>query len=212
MIAIYSQFGIRVIYTTMQLSDSRESACVEHKNFFLLLKVCDSWRRCAALDACLLWPTTLPLCRSTLPALPSYWKCLRTSGTGPAPAPSGPSPPYCRKRRTRSPIQLFSALKWSWWVVLSRFRAGNDQVKDCSCFYFVQSIGLVLVHAHSRWVLSQGSDHPMDVIDNDLHLKLTPEIPLWRFYLSRYHAAVIRFHETTNQTPGFISYASVLML
>ena len=52
--------------------------------------------------------------------------------------------------------------------------------------YLLQSAGLVLVHAHSRWVISHSADDvSADLEFNNSPLKITPDIPLWQFYLTR---------------------------
>ncbi|XP_067928194.1 3-hydroxy-3-methylglutaryl-coenzyme A reductase-like [Watersipora subatra] len=48
----------------------------------------------------------------------------------------------------------------------------------------IMSGGLVLVHAHSRWVISQ-SDYGDSSLRLDNLLKVTPEMPLWQFYFHR---------------------------
>ena len=51
----------------------------------------------------------------------------------------------------------------------------------------LQSAGLVLVHVHSRWVISSsGKDNSSPLILNDMNLQITPDMPLWQFYLFRW--------------------------
>ncbi|KAG9488111.1 3-hydroxy-3-methylglutaryl-Coenzyme A reductase [Eleutherodactylus coqui] len=57
----------------------------------------------------------------------------------------------------------------------------------------IMSLGLVLVHAHSRWINEQPpqnstslSDHKVTIgLDDTLPKRITPSMPLWQFYLSR---------------------------
>lgn len=63
---------------------------------------------------------------------------------------------------------------------------------DFSSLLYVQSLGLVMVHAHSRWIAEPLSINttigiPQVGIDLD-HLsprRIEPEKPLWHFYLTR---------------------------
>ncbi|XP_060691920.1 3-hydroxy-3-methylglutaryl-CoA reductase a [Hemiscyllium ocellatum] len=56
----------------------------------------------------------------------------------------------------------------------------------------IMSLGLVLVHAHSRWIAEPSSqDNPLEVpksgttIDGSMPKRIDPGVPLWQFYLSR---------------------------
>lgn len=56
-----------------------------------------------------------------------------------------------------------------------------------------QSLGLVMVHAHSRWVSSPSSGNSTeDVLQVGMELdqfsarRIEPDKPLWHFYLTRY--------------------------
>ncbi|XP_075694519.1 3-hydroxy-3-methylglutaryl-Coenzyme A reductase [Rhinoderma darwinii] len=57
----------------------------------------------------------------------------------------------------------------------------------------IMSLGLVLVHAHSRWISEPSpqnstsvSDHKVTIgIDDTIPKRIEPNMPLWQFYLSR---------------------------
>ncbi|XP_072904388.1 3-hydroxy-3-methylglutaryl-CoA reductase a [Hemitrygon akajei] len=56
----------------------------------------------------------------------------------------------------------------------------------------IMSLGLVLVHAHSRWIAEPASDDstlemPKSTsgLDESMPRRIDPEVPLWQFYLSR---------------------------
>lgn len=57
----------------------------------------------------------------------------------------------------------------------------------------IMSLGLVLVHAHSRWISQPSSQNSTSIQDNKVSLglddtipkRIEPNMPLWQFYLSR---------------------------
>lgn len=50
----------------------------------------------------------------------------------------------------------------------------------------IMAAGLVLVHAHSRWVVGlETKDMTAMDADGELTRYLSPEIPLWQFYLNK---------------------------
>lgn len=57
------------------------------------------------------------------------------------------------------------------------------------CVFLMQSLGLVLVHAHSRWIAEPASQN--GTVENAVGLdenapkRIEPNVSLWQFYLSR---------------------------
>lgn len=56
--------------------------------------------------------------------------------------------------------------------------------------FFFQSLGLVMVHAHSRWIADPASpNRTLDVPQVGMSLnspkRIEPDMSLWQFYLSR---------------------------
>ncbi|XP_068104777.1 3-hydroxy-3-methylglutaryl-Coenzyme A reductase isoform X1 [Hyperolius riggenbachi] len=57
----------------------------------------------------------------------------------------------------------------------------------------IMSLGLVLVHAHSRWISQPSSQNTTSIPDNKISIglddtipkRIEPNMPLWQFYLSR---------------------------
>ncbi|XP_077318666.1 3-hydroxy-3-methylglutaryl-Coenzyme A reductase isoform X1 [Lithobates pipiens] len=57
----------------------------------------------------------------------------------------------------------------------------------------IMSLGLVLVHAHSRWISQPSSQNSTSIQDNKISIglddtiptRIEPNMPLWQFYLSR---------------------------
>lgn len=56
--------------------------------------------------------------------------------------------------------------------------------------FHLQSLGLVMVHAHSRWIADPASpngtlDVPQVGMSSNSPKRIEPDMPLWQFYLSR---------------------------
>lgn len=55
--------------------------------------------------------------------------------------------------------------------------------------FLIQSLGLVLVHAHSRWIAEPAAQNT--TVENSVGLdenapkRIEPNVSLWQFYLSR---------------------------
>ena len=51
-----------------------------------------------------------------------------------------------------------------------------------------QSAGLVLVHAHTRWIAAAAADPQSDLLltAKSVSQDLSPVIPLWQFYLKKW--------------------------
>ncbi|PIO28386.1 hypothetical protein AB205_0006620, partial [Aquarana catesbeiana] len=72
---------------------------------------------------------------------------------------------------------------------------GNDKICgwNYECPKFDESLGLVLVHAHSRWISQPSSQNSTSIQDNKVSIglddtiptRIEPNMPLWQFYLSR---------------------------
>lgn len=57
---------------------------------------------------------------------------------------------------------------------------------------FLQSLGLVLVHAHSRWIADPSPQNSTTEhskvslgLDEDVSKRIEPSVSLWQFYLSK---------------------------
>lgn len=72
--------------------------------------------------------------------------------------------------------------------------------------FLVQSLGLVLVHAHSRWIAEPAAQN--STVENSVGLdenapkRIEPNVSLWQFYLSRWVASQKCDHAVFLLLPG----------
>ncbi|MEE6458578.1 hypothetical protein FKM82_000349 [Ascaphus truei] len=81
---------------------------------------------------------------------------------------------------------------------LSQFASVSEEEEDhkpnpvTQRVKMIMSLGLVLVHAHSRWLSEPSSQNSTSVgdkvsigLDDNISKRIEPNVPLWQFYLSR---------------------------